>query len=418
MNARGTFVLACALLLFVAACSSGRQALGYERWASVDASTPEADGAADDFSGDTQLPWFGGPSYHARWPRGISASMSYLPVGVWMQSPVNAARYRDVGVNLFIGLWEGPTDAQLDALPAPEVRTFCGQNGVWESRLTDRAISAWMHDDSPDNAQERPDGSYDPCVDPAVVQDGYAAMTAADASRPVFLLLGQGVADTEWVGRGTCTGRTDMYPEYARAADVLGFHIYPRSRGLPLRLVADGVDNLLAWSSYEKPVFAMIEASDIDGVARPTPEDIRAEVWLALVRGAAGVAYFCHRFMPSFSETDCLEDAATQDALGRINREIAALAPALNSPMVANGVTVDADAEVATRLARVSGVTYLFAVALEDAPTRARFVLRGFAAGATAEVIGEQRNLEVAEGGEMVDEFDGYGVHLYRITRE
>jgi hypothetical protein len=413
MSARRVLPLA---LLLAGACSSGRQALGFERDQSADASAGSADGGRLDFSGDTQLPWFGGPSYHARWPNGLSASMSYVPIGVWMQSPENAGRYRDAGVNLFIGLWQGPTDEQLDALPAPAVRTFCGQSGVWQSRLDDAAIGGWMHDDSPDNAQELPDGGYGPCIEPSVVQDRYATMAAADRSRPVFLLLGQGVADTEWVGRGSCTGQTEMYREYARAADVLGFHVYPRSRDLQLNVIATGVENLLAWSSYQKPVLALIEASNIDGVARPTPADIRAEVWLALVRGAAGVAYFCHRFMPDFSETDCLDDAPTAEAIARIDREITMLAPALNSPMVGNGVSVESDVPLATRLARVGGTTYLFAVALEDGPTQARFAMRGFTGG-SAEVIGENRGLALADGG-FADDFDGYGVHLYRIEPE
>jgi hypothetical protein len=406
--------LVLALVSSALACSAGRQPLGYAR-TRPDAGATPADGAAPDFSADTQLPWFGGPAYHARWPNGLAPSAGYVPIGVWMQSPENADRYRAVGVNLFIGLWEGPTVEQLDALPAPDVRTFCGQYGAGPDRLDDPVIAGWMHDDSPDNAQELPDGSYGPCIEPSVMQADYEHMAAADPSRPVFLLFGRGVADTEWVGRGSCTGRTDMYREYARAGDVLGFYLYPLSRGLDPALIATGVDNLLAWSEHEKPVIALIEASNIDGEVRPTPEQIRAEVWMALARGAAGIAYFCHRFMPDFSETDCLEDADTHAALVRIDREIAMLAPALNSPMIGNGVTVESDTRIATRLARVAGVTYLFAVALAKEPARARFTLRGFAGGASVSVIGENRSLEL-EGDELADDFAGYDVHLYRIV--
>jgi hypothetical protein len=405
-----------AIALVACACSSGKQALGYEITGASDAAAPSVDGGADDFSADVHLPWYGGPAYHARWPNGLPPSVSYVPIGVWMQNPENSERFSDVGVNLFIGLWEGPTEAQLDALPAPEVSTFCGQSGVWQSRLDDPAISGWLHDDSPDNAQELPEGGYGPCIDPEVTQARYSQMSSRDPSRPVFLLLGQGVADAEWPGRGSCTGRNEMYSEYAQAADVLGFYIYPLARGRPLELVATGVENLLEWSGRQKPLIALVEASNMDGLVRPTPEQIRAEVWLALVRGAAGIAYYCHRFMPDFSETDCLDDSATRAALTRINREIASVAPALNSPMVGNGVTIESDVPVATRLARVSGVTYLFAVSLAPAPARARFALRGFAGSASAEVIGEARTLPL-DRDQLEDDFDGYGVHLYRITQ-
>lgn len=404
-----------ALLAVTVACSAGRQELGHERArAAPDAGPGSADGGVNDFAGDTHLPWYGGPAYHARWPNGLPPSVSYVPIGVWMQNPENAERYRAVGVNLFLGLWEGPTAQQLDALPAPEVSTFCDQSGVWQSRLDDAAISGWMHDDSPDNAVELPGGGYGPCIEPEVMQQRYATMRERDPSRPVLLLFGQGVADVEWPGRGSCTGRDDMYGEYAQAGDVLGFYIYPLARQQPIELVATGVERLLGFSRHDKPVIAQVEASNIDGVARPTPAQLRAEVWLALVRGAAGVAYFCHRFMPDFSETDCLDDAPTRAALARINAEIRTLAPALNSPMVANGVTVESDQPIATRLARVSGVTFLFAASLSPEPTRALFTLRRLSSHASAEAIGEDRGLAL-DSAELSDDFVGYGVHLYRI---
>src|ERR1044071_3172543 len=32
-----------------------------------------------------------------------------FPIAVWLQSPSNAARYQAAGVNLYVGLWKGPT---------------------------------------------------------------------------------------------------------------------------------------------------------------------------------------------------------------------------------------------------------------------------------------------------------------------
>lgn len=393
---------ACAL----AACSAGKQTLGY---------AGERDAGEDgDFSGDTFLPWYGGPAYHARWPNGLPPSATYVPIGVWMQQPANAERYRDAGINLFIGLWEGPTDEQLDLLDDSALTTFCGQAGVWQSRLDDPAVSGWLIEESPDNAQELPEGGYGPCIEPEVMQAKYDAMSDADGTRPVMLLLGQGVADADWPGRGECSGRDEQYAGYAGSADVLGFYYYPVSRDRPLELFASGVERLLEASRHQKPVLAMIEAATVvEGVPRATPEQMRAQAWIALVSGAAGIAYYCHDFEPELNETDCLDDAPTRGAMQRINDEIDQLAPALNSPMVANGVTVDAEAAIGTRLARVAGTTYLFAAALSPEAARARFTLRAIDE-ATAEVIGEGREVAI-EGGELEDDFDGYAVHLYRI---
>src|SRR6185369_15069707 len=159
-----------------------------------------------------------------------------------------------------------------------------------------------------------------------------------------------------------CTGHTEMYPEYQKGADILSFDIYPVNEGVPLELVAKGVDNLRGWSNIAKPVIADIEASNFDNTARPSPQQIKSEVWMALVHGAAGIQYFCHRFSPTFSETDCLDDAPTAAAMLAVNTQIKSLAPVLNSPSVGNGVTVkssDAKIPVDSMLKRYQGATYL-----------------------------------------------------------
>ena len=83
-------------------------------------------------------------------------------------------------------------------------------------------------------------------------------MVAADATRP-----GDGWASAvasrtpSWGGRGTCTGMTDMYPMYAKGADILAFDIYPVNEGVPLEMVAAGVDNLhQSGRAATKPVIA------------------------------------------------------------------------------------------------------------------------------------------------------------------
>jgi hypothetical protein len=370
------------------------------------------------FPGDTFLPWYGGPSYYAKWSNGPSSAPALFMLTVWLQSPPNASRYQQVGINFFTGLWQGPTEDQLAALAAAGMPTICDQSGVWQAHLADKTIRAWLQPDEPDNAQANASGGYDPCIDPNVIIAGYNTMKTGDPSRPVYLGLGRGVADTQWIGRGTCTGNTDMYKEYAKGGDILGFDIYPANDGVAIEIVASGLDNLLTWSGRTKPVIGIIEASDINNTNRPTPAQIKSEVWMDLVHGAAGIEYFCHRFAPTFSETDCLDDAPTQAALGDINAQVTALAPVLNSPPVANGVTVQSSASaipVDTRLARYGGVTYLFAAEMRAGSTTATFTLRDFPATASAEAIDETRMIAVVNG-VFSDAFDSYGVHLYRIT--
>jgi hypothetical protein len=372
------------------------------------------------FAGDTLLPWYGGgPSYYAKWTNGPPADPSFILLSVWLQSPSNATKYKQVGINYFTGLWEGPTEQQLTDLKAAGIPTICDQGGVYAAHLTDKTIGGWLQPDEPDNAQANGSGGYDPCIDPSVIIAGYNTMKTNDPTRPVYLGLGRGVAVTDWVGRGTCTGNTAMYSEYAKGGDMLGFDVYPANDGIAIEIVAEGLDNLLTWSGKTKPVIGIIEGSRIDAAnTRPTPAQIRSEVWMDLVHGAAGIEYFCHRFTPTFSETDCLDDAPTAAMLTTINAQVKALAPVLNSAPVGNGVTVQSSAAtipVDTRLSRYGGATYLFAAEMRSGSTTATFTLRGFPATASAEVIDESRTITV-KNGVFTDDFSSYGVHLYKIT--
>jgi hypothetical protein len=373
----------------------------------------------DAFPGDTYLPWAGGSDYYKTWSHGPSADPGFFPIAVWLQTPSNAPRYKKVGVNIFVGLWQGPTEDQLTTLKSAGVPTFCDQSMVWSAHKDDATVWGWLQPDEPDNAQAKASGmGYDPCIDPSMIIGARDTMIKNDPTRPVWLGLGRGVSDTTWNGRGTCTGMTDMYKEYQKGGDILSFDIYPVNGGIGLEAVPKGVDNLRMWSGYTKPVVADIEASNINNTTRPTPAQIKSEVWMALVHGAAGIQYFCHRFDPTFSETDCLDDAPTAAALPLIDAQITWLAPVLNTRSVANGVTVTSSASdkpVDTMLKRYGGVTYLFATEMRSGATKASFTLRDFPPSASAEVIGENRNIDVQDGA-FGDDFTDYDVHLYKLT--
>src|SRR5262245_56811018 len=76
-------------------------------------------------NGDTFLPWAGGAAYYARWSHGPPSDNSFLPISVWLQTPSNATRYRQVGINFFTGLYQGPTESQLSTLASASMPTIC-----------------------------------------------------------------------------------------------------------------------------------------------------------------------------------------------------------------------------------------------------------------------------------------------------
>ena len=228
-------------------------------------------------------------------PKGLPQAPESFPLAVWLQAPGNAERYRAIGINTYVGLWRGPTEEQLDALDRAGIRLICGQNER-SLRFKDRpTIVGWMHGDEPDNAQSLGQGKgYGPPIPPASIVEGYEKIRRADPDRPVLLNLGQGVAWDGWYGRGVRTNHPEDYPDYLKGCDIASFDIYPASHedkevAGNLWYVPRGVDRLRRWTGDRKGVWCCIETTRINNPARrPTPEQVRSEVWMALVHGAQG----------------------------------------------------------------------------------------------------------------------------------
>jgi len=368
-------------------------------------------------------------SPYARWAHGPSADPGFFPIGVWLQDPRNAARYKQAGINLYVALWRGPTEAQLAALKAAGMPVICHQNRTGLVHRDDSIIVGWMHGDEPDNAQEVRDPKtggrrYGPPVDPARIVADYERLRAADPTRPVMLNLGQGVANDDWVGRGPGASLDD-YPRYVRGADVVSFDVYPvaglgRTNGSELLwYVPKGIDRLIKWTEARKPVWNCIECTHIDNPgAQATPAQVKAEVWMALIHGSRGLIYFVHQFQPRFNEHALLDDAVMLRAVTAINQQIHDLAPVLNGPTdLAGGEAQSSDpaAPIDLLVKRRPEATYAFAAGMRNKPARGSIKIGGLPPASWAHVIGEDRVLKVVDG-QFGDDFAAYGVHLYRIT--
>ena len=213
-------------VLPIALDGAGRWTLPYDRGARVDvvlqclwlAGGKPAASQALRLRRNTWRAWSGGPGWDERtWP-----------VGVWLQSPSRADAYRAIGINLYVGLWKGPTESQLGALAARGMPVLATQNKVGLTSPNRSWIRGWTHQDEPDNAQWNPvTKKYDPPVTPAVIRQRYEEMRRKDPTRPVYLNFGVGLADEKWIGRGTRTGRLEDYPHYIKGADIVSFDIYP-----------------------------------------------------------------------------------------------------------------------------------------------------------------------------------------------
>jgi hypothetical protein len=300
---------------------------------------------------------------------------------------------------------------------------MCAQNAAGLAHTPATPIVGWIQDDEPDNAQADGKGGYGPPVPPGALAERYQALKAADPTRPIALNCGQGVAWDGWFGRGTRTNHPEDYPLYYAGCDLASCDIYPVNAAAAevrgrLWYVAQGIDRLRAATSDRKPAWCWIECTRIaaDAPAKPTPAQVRSEVWMALIHGANGIGYFCHSWSPRFDEAALLHDPAMLAAVTAIDQRIAALAPVLTGASVQAGVAVassDAAVPVDTLVKRRDGATYVFAVAMREGSTTASFTLP--LGDGEVEVLDEARSLPLVRG-HFSDAFSSYAAHLYRIT--
>lgn len=346
----------------------------------------------------------------------------FFPIAVWDQTlAVNAANYKAIGVNTFLGLYNGYSTAEIDAAAANGLYAIGGQSALAiNSPLSSRVIPAWYEYDEPDNAQPLPSGGYGPCIPVSTLIKTYNADKAADPlKRPVMIGFGRGVSDINWVGRGSCTGDIQYYKDAAAAADIFSYDIYPVNAGEydNLQEVAGGVDNLRQWVGPKKPVWADIETTPYNqGNGAPTPAQTKYEVWSAIIHGARGINYFCHIFSPTFHEDGLLTLPTMKAAVQQINAQITSLAPVINvGTPIADTVSSSAGSlvPVDAMTKRYRGATYIIAADMRNMETTATFKPAGITNG-TVEVLGENRTLKLSND-RFRDSFAAYGVHIYKI---
>ncbi len=374
---------------------------------------------------------------YAKWQNGPGKDAKFFPIAVWLQDPRNAPKYQALGVNLYVALWKGPTAGQIAELKRHHMPVICDQNEYALKHLDEKIIVGWMHGDEPDNAQSLGQGKgYGPPIPPEKILQDYRKIRTNDPTRPVMLNLGQGVAWDGWYGRGVRTNHPEDYAQYVRGGDIVSFDIYPAVHDKPavagkLWYVARGVERLRGWAGGNRIVWNCIECTRISNTkSKPTPQQVKAEVWMSIIHGSQGIVYFCHQFQPRFIEAGLLADEEMARAVGAINREVLGLAEVINSPSVPKAATVTVSpAEVSQEMARFlasegiaismkkhQGAAYLFAVRMEASPAKGKFQLTGMSGKSVVRVIGENRTIRLHDG-RFEDDFGPYAVHLYQVVK-
>ncbi len=366
-------------------------------------------------------------SPYMKWGKGPSHECNYFPIGVWLQQPKNAGKYREAGINLYVGLWKGPTEKQLSELKKAGMKVICTQNDVGLKHIDDPAIIGWMQQDEPDNAQ-RVFGvfpaRFGSPVSPGKIKNVYKRIKSNDPSRPVLLNLGQGVAWDEWRGRGIRTNHPEDYSEYIKGADIVSFDIYPAASRIKevygkIWMVANGVRRLKKWSGRRKIIWNIIECARIYKEKRKAkPKHVKNEVWSSIINGSRGIIYFAHEWKPRFNDAALLSDPEMLKAVTTINRQIRDFAPVLNGPDIYNRVmrkSLNRKVPVDFMVKKYQSSLYIFAAGMQNGRTDVKFTVTGLDERKRIDVIGEGRSIKSGKGF-FKDKFTPWDVHIYKIN--
>jgi hypothetical protein len=286
--------------------------------------------------------------------------------------------------------------------------------------LGDPDLIAWMHIDEPNNYC----GTATPL---STLMSEYDTWHAANPSTPIATQLSGG--DIPGVTHGGCTDVTDYTGPggFLASADWYANDRYPVSgyydngwATLSLLDMTSPVDVLRAWAP-DAPLLAGIECSRInqtDAHRSVSPDQMRVEIWLAIVHGVRGIYYFPQLVGNNGFAWDGTVDSVynREPEMIRQNALVTALAPILQGPIDPSGVsmTVSGKLQGAWRIAQ-DGSAYFIVVNYDAAaiPT-AQVTLTGVAPNTTATAYGESRTVPVV-GGVITDSFPGYGVHIYIV---
>lgn len=342
----------------------------------------------------------------------------FFPIGVFGQPAESFPAWKSRGINTVLEVpmnhdpvaWDrAAQEAGLRVIrrPLPNPRDDVGR--------TD--LLAWSHWDEPDAAGRAP--AWTP-----LFERTFAEWRQIDPARRVFINFAG--PDITWF-----TTRTDdysrqyaaYYPRLIATADWIASDIYPsggwlneahRSRRGDVTLIAEPMRAIRRLT--DKPQFVFIEASEIErgnvpDARCPTPEEMRAQIWYAVVHGARGVFYF-----PAVVGSGGFRfDGAPPEVVREMERQNALLrevGPALQGPVD----PPDVNAKVPPPLVvgwRVHGDEATFIVVN---PSRApapgsELRLERMGDPSSARVLGTDRSIPI-RGGVLVEDFEPLDVRV------
>lgn len=401
-----------------------------------------------------RMPWEGGSDYYARWQTTNAADWdepSFFPVGVWYENVEHQWQIdtdKETGLNTYFWMVEDSNmqlirDGGMSAITQKPLAGSGAETVAWaiEDEIDMRDGPGWSGWDGTDQ--------WGHCV-PRDSWCGYTVMqTKRDAlpqdGRPMWANYGKGVVF--WESEAEAAVFVNRFQEFV-SSDAYWYTDNTICEGAegPLLIAGTGpmdpyvgkpqltfnechrawnygeqIDRLRELDAVDgslKPIYAFVE------VGHPSPQgytitgpQIKGAVMSSLIHGARGVIYFNHSFGGTCESQHLLRGecsgANVRSDVMTVNRQIAALAPVLNTQSLKHSVSAGVD----TMLKWHDGSYYVFA--MREAPTGGgteTFALPDGLDTDSIEVLYENRSIR-ASNGQFTDTFAAeHSYHIYKIT--
>lgn len=372
----------------------------------------------------------GGSNYFSKWKNSFPGSPRFMPIGVFPAESRPASLAAE-GINFFTPMrsdatgawcpvWRSSTGNDMGAVYAQRDfysgGTFYRTSGrrAWGARAAfdvfgdelDGNGNNWF-DCLPRNiTQARRAGSWGG-LSAGAYEAAESASHKDDPSRPTYIQTTVTFMDGDVNRYYTMSQKRAICQD----ADIFSFDAYPLDKRQGN--VWDAYREIMearAYCDFSRPVFFFTEMDHMDGgTVYPLPAQTVAEVWDAIIGGAAGVQYFDqygHIDDRSYTGNGRYPKGAMYAAIKNTDSEVSALAPVLKSDFVQGYVTAPKSLLAMTKYE--DGHFYVFAAPAVKGPLTATFTLAGHE-NATVKLIYDSASRVYSSSGGIA--------HVYRLTR-